>query len=86
MSFRTGDFRTGDFVKGQTCPKCLSFEVVYNGNYFCTHCDWAMGRDVPRIVKAYLIQCRAGALAKGDTERVADMDFYLHGYADEVKA
>lgn len=83
------EFRTGDPVKGQTCPGCRQYTVVYNGNYFCTHCPWAMpghhGRHHDRIIKAYLIQRRAEALAKGNAWEVERMDGYLIDYADEVK-
>ena len=75
-------FRTGDSVKGQTCPRCHEYTVVYNGNYFCTHCPWAMGKDVPRIIKAYLLQRRALALIDGDKEEVNRMDAYLVHHAD----
>jgi len=81
----TGIFRSGDLVFGQVCPKCLAYEVVYNGNYFCMHCDWAMSRDIPRIIKAYLIQRRAEAVLDGDPEEVRRIDFHLIKYADEVK-
>jgi hypothetical protein len=49
------EWRTGDPVEGQICPGCRRFTVVYNGNYFCTHCQWSMSKEVPRIIKAYLI-------------------------------
>lgn len=75
---------SGDPVMGQTCPKCNGYTVVYNGNYFCTHCSWAMYKDVPRIVKAYLLQRRALALIDGDKEEVDRLDIYLINYADDV--
>jgi hypothetical protein len=80
------EWRTGDPVEGQICPGCRRFTVVYNGNYFCTHCQWSMSKDVPRITKAYLIQRRQHGLDVGDVEEVKTMDFYLINYADEVKA
>ena len=76
---------TGD-VRGQTCPRCHEYAVVYNGNYFCTRCDWAMSKDVPRIIKAYLLQRRAEAVLDGNPEEVCRIDFHLIEYADEVKA
>jgi hypothetical protein len=52
------EFRNGDPVKGQKCPACKREQVVYNGNYFCTNCDWAMGEQnrPTRIIRAYLMQ------------------------------
>jgi len=34
-----------DDPTGTICPKCLTYEVVYNGNYFCSdeeNCGWAL--------------------------------------------
>jgi uncharacterized Zn finger protein (UPF0148 family) len=27
------------------CPQCKELEVEYNGNYFCSDCDWGLGED-----------------------------------------
>ena len=87
MSFDPDRFADrGDPVAGQACPRCQNFTVVYNGNYFCTHCTWAMPESgLPkRIVVAYLIQKREAAMAAGDQDEVARMDFYLLGYDGET--
>jgi hypothetical protein len=77
----------GDLVKGQTCPRCQQFTVVYSGNYFCgnPNCSWAMGEShrPVRIVRAYLLQRRAEAEAQGDEREVARMDLYLKNYPVE---
>ena len=76
----------GDLVKGQACPRCGEFTVVYNGNYWCDRdeCGWIMqeGHTVKRIVKAYLIQRFQEAEAKGDEDEMRRMEFYLLDYAD----
>jgi hypothetical protein len=79
------EWRTGDPVEGQICPGCRRFTVVYNGNYFCTHCQWSMDKDVPRIIKAYLLQRRAEAVLAGDPEEVRRIDLHLVEYAAEAK-
>lgn len=30
-----------DVIRGFRCPRCDSESLTYNGNYFCTECDWA---------------------------------------------
>lgn len=72
----------GDPVRGQHCPDCRLESLVYNGNYFCTHCGWSMHDGGPEhgIVKAYLIQRLVEAQQKGDAETVEIMSYYLiHG-------
>ena len=82
----------GDPVIGVSCPKCGVGQVVYNGNYFCDTCKWAMkDRYTPtgrlrktkeaardsEIVRAYLYQRRAQAEKAGDSHEVERMDLYL---------
>jgi uncharacterized Zn finger protein (UPF0148 family) len=80
------EVRQGDLVLGVRCPRCGREEVVYNGNYFCDECDWVMperrSRTNDHIVKTYLIQRRAAAIEKDDTDEVERMEFYLKDYAD----
>jgi len=77
-------FSGGDPVAGQACPRCKNFSVVYNGNYFCKSCTWAMPeRQTARhkqIIVAYLIQKREAALAAGNQDEVDRMEFYLKDY------
>lgn len=81
----------GDIVEGKFCPKCRGGRVIYNGNYFCERfgdgCDWAMSERNSKfndeIIKTYLIQRRARAIAEGDDWGVQHMDFYLAKYADK---
>ena len=74
----------GDPVLRQTCPYCREQTIVYNGNYFCTNCKWAMGeRMTPKnrsIIAAYLTQCYDKAVAAGDTEQARRMLRYLRDY------
>lgn len=73
----------GDPVLGQACPRCRRLDtIVYSGNYWCTRCSWVMADSnrPKRIIAAYLIQRRDEALAAGDAETVAHMDFYLKDY------
>ena len=55
-------FLDGDVVKGVGCPKCKNGFVLYNGNYFCSDCNWAMpekhSKADDEIIKTYLIQRR----------------------------
>ena len=69
----------GDLVVGQTCPRCRRETVVYNGNYFCTLCDWAMGEAgrPRRIQQAYLVQCYRQAEAVGDEAEMHRFATYL---------
>lgn len=76
------NFRQGDLVRGQVCPKCGWFKVVYNGNYFCQGCDWVMSKEVPRIIKAYLIQRLTSALEEGNQREVTRLSSYLADYSD----
>lgn len=51
------DFLTGEPVQGAKCPSCAG-TVVYNGNYFCLDCEWAL----PAEFEGYPIEtdlCRA---------------------------
>lgn len=77
---------TGNPVVGEPCPKCRRKTIVYNGNYFCTHCNWAMGEaDRPhRITIAYLIQERDRALESDDIERANVMRRYLYEFGFDV--
>jgi len=34
-------------IIGAQCPECGNYRVVYNGNYFCECCDWAMDENDP---------------------------------------
>lgn len=75
--------KSGDPVVGQACPRCRRVgTVVYNGNYWCTRCPWAMSENnrPRRIIAAYLVQRRDDYLASGDDDGVARMDFYLKDY------
>lgn len=72
-------------VKNRFCPKC-SQPIYYDGNYYCIGmddgtCDWAMnGRNTEfnrDIIRTYLIQEREKALAEGNEDRVARMEFHL---------
>lgn len=29
------------------CPECGTQSLVYNGNYYCTNCDWALPHPTP---------------------------------------
>jgi hypothetical protein len=69
-------------VRGEPCPRCHTENVVYNGNYYCEHCDWAMGEQgrPARIIVAFLTQQMSEAIATGDTERADRMKHYLSDY------
>lgn len=72
-----------DPVRGQACPKCRRYTVVYDGNYFCSACPWAMSESgrPDRIVKAYLTQRWLKAKAAGDENEMARIGTYLLPYA-----
>lgn len=78
----------GDLVVGQPCPRCNLLSVVYNGNYFCAECDWAMSdQDSKRnrqIIKAYLMQRYQEAKRAGDQPTMDRMTYYLKEYLDVV--
>lgn len=75
----SGDWRRGDPVEGQACPGCHKTTVIYNGNYFCTACDWAMDEELSpiRIVRAYLAQRIERAKRDGDSREVTRLKHYL---------
>ena len=79
--------RTGDLVVGVKCPKCRQESVVYNGNYYCDSCEWAMEENGPEygIVKKYLIQRLLAAQKSGNETDVEAMSFHLinGGYIEE---
>ena len=68
-------------VKDVRCPACSKETVVYNGNYFCEHCTWAMGeRRTPAynlIIHTYLNQCFEAAEDKNDQKTMDLMKFYM---------
>ena len=76
--------RYGDPVEGQACPRCQRHTVVYNGNYFCTDCEWVMGEAgrPKRIQRAYLIQKYREAEAKGDKYEMGRLTTYLREFAE----
>jgi len=82
---------SGDPVEGKFCPKCKVGQIVYNGNYFCERigngCDWAMSERNSayndEIIKTYLLQRRARAVAEGDDWNVKHMDHYLAQYSEK---
>jgi hypothetical protein len=80
-------FRSGDPVLGEKCPGCHWESVVYNGNYFCTHCEWAMGEGgrPARIIKAYLLQRLLKAEAANDQIEIARLEGYLEPYRKAKK-
>jgi hypothetical protein len=53
--------------------------VVYNGNYWCEHCDWVMGEkgSPRRIIDEYLNQRFEEAEVKGDQDEMDRMRFYM---------
>lgn len=71
----------GDHVKGIQCPKCKKETVVYNGNYFCLYCIWAMPeQETPEnnlIIQTYLNQRFEEAEDEGDQETMDRMKFYM---------
>lgn len=70
ISSSSNDRRTG-----QECPKCSS-EVVYNGNYFCSECEWAMPEHYKDGLR-FLIGLRDIALEYGDTSYADHCDYYI---------
>lgn len=80
---------TGDHVKGVACPKCRRETVVYNGNYYCDECSWAMPEaETPSsraIIKAYLLQRLTAAQEAGNAKEIERMSFYLisGGYVED---
>lgn len=75
----------GDLVRGESCPRCRRWTVVYDGNYSCTSCPWVMGDagSPKRIVKAYLVQRWLRAKAADDEDEMARIGMYLLPYAKE---
>jgi len=71
-------WESGEHVVGVKCPKCKRKSILYNGNYFCGGCSWAMSerrsRSNDRIIVAYLRQCRGRATT---IEEIRRMDFHL---------
>ncbi|MFD2024130.1 hypothetical protein [Promicromonospora aerolata] len=64
----------------EPCPRCRHVgTVVYDGNYWCTRCPWAMaeGGRPKRIIGAYLRQLKAEYLARDDARNAALMESYL---------
>ncbi|MDP9904743.1 hypothetical protein [Arthrobacter bambusae] len=78
----TAEILDGNPVRGQSCPRCHRDSIVYNGNYWCTECPWAMSEQgrPKRIVAAYLAQERDRCLAEGDDNGVRRMETYLKEY------
>jgi hypothetical protein len=72
-------FDDGDLVEGQLCPWCHQEQVVYNGNFFCTNCEWVMGdgNRPKRIVRAYLVQRYLQAERAGDQAEMSRLAHYL---------
>ena len=40
-------------LPGIPCPKCKKLRCVYNGNYFCKACDWALPDEVLTKAEMY---------------------------------
>ena len=71
----------GTQVRGIDCPRCGEEDVLYNGNYFCAQCGWAMPEQSPGtryIVVAYVKQEYDDAVRKKDTQTAERMRFYLN--------
>lgn len=58
------------------CPKCRK-EILYNGNYFCSECEWVFDL-VDGVFNVVLLKgLRDCALKAGDTDYAELCNFYL---------
>lgn len=46
--------REGTWLPGIVCPKCGKVECEYEGNYYCSSCDWSLPDTEPgrRLTKS----------------------------------
>lgn len=77
------DLTTGNkSLHSAMCPKCQHTKLVYNGDYFCTNCDWVMNSENPSeyervIYLSYLVDEYLRAWAKQDKESMKRVFFYI---------
>lgn len=43
-------FWEGELIPGSRCPKCQK-PLAYNGNYWCSECDWVLPEKASRKEK-----------------------------------
>ena len=65
----------GDPIPDTECPVCGG-GITYNGNYFCTRCDWALPHPIELIrdQKAYQTALTNLLAMRGESPSVHDLE------------